>query len=122
MRTRGTITAAVGALLALAAAGPSWGQRPPQTTGAAQNAEPAPPPLDRKACANDKRATTGSGDTVQVPQPDKDLSDKLAATDGVICPPVEIDPDMHAPAPGGGAMPVIPPPGSPGGDPSVRPK
>jgi hypothetical protein len=121
MRTRGTITAAVGALLALAAAGPSWGQSPPETTGAGQAAE-ATPQLDRKACADDKRATTGSGDTVEVPQPGKDLSDKLAATDGVICPPSEVDPNMHAPAPGGGAMPVIPPPGRPGGDPSVRPK
>ncbi len=34
-----------------------------------------------------------------------------------------IDPDMHAPTPNTGAnTPVIPPPGSPGGDPNVRPK
>jgi hypothetical protein len=29
---------------------------------------------------------------------------------------------MRAPAPEGGNMPVIPPPGSPGGDPTIRPK
>ncbi|HEY4405041.1 MAG TPA: hypothetical protein VGN55_10325, partial [Xanthobacteraceae bacterium] len=49
------------------------------------------------------------------------LSDKLAQTDGVICPP-NVDPDIRAPTPQGGTMPVIPPPGSPGGDPTVRPK
>ena len=51
------------------------------------------------------------------------MGDKLAKTDGVLCPPSGVDPDMHAPAPDtGGTTPVIPPPGSPGGDPSVRPK
>ena len=52
------------------------------------------------------------------------LGDKLAKSDGVLCPPDNVDPQMHAPAPsaGSGSMPVIPPPGSPGGDPSVRPK
>ena len=50
------------------------------------------------------------------------LGDWLAKSDGVLCPPPGIDPEMHAPTPQGGTMPVIPPPGSPGGDPSVRPK
>jgi hypothetical protein len=52
------------------------------------------------------------------------LGDRLAKSDGVLCPPSNIDPQMHAPAPNAGAgnMPVIPPPGSPGGDPNVRPK
>ena len=50
------------------------------------------------------------------------LSAKLAKSDGVLCPPSGIDPQMHAPAPNVGTMPVIPPPGSPGGDPTVRPK
>jgi hypothetical protein len=41
----------------------------------------------------------------------------------VLCPPAGVDPEMHAPAPStDGSMPVIPPPGSPGGDPTVRPK
>jgi len=57
-------------------------------------------------------ATTGSGGT---------LSDKLARSDGVICPP-DVDPDIKAPAPGGGKTPVIPPPGTPGGDPNIQPK
>jgi hypothetical protein len=50
------------------------------------------------------------------------LSEKLDQTSGVICPP-DIDPSMKAPTPkNGGNMPVIPPPGTPGGDPSVQPK
>jgi len=39
----------------------------------------------------------------------------------VLCPP-SVDPGIHAPPPGGGRTPVIPPPGSPGGDPNVQPK
>jgi len=40
---------------------------------------------------------------------------------GVICPP-EVDPGMKAPTPKTGDTSVIPPPGTPGGDPSVQPK
>jgi len=61
------------------------------------------------------KGTTGQGNGPQ-------LSDRLAQTGGVLCPPVGVDPQMHAPAPGGGRTPVIPPPGPPGGDPSLRPK
>ena len=50
------------------------------------------------------------------------LSDKLARSDGVLCPPVGIDSEMRVPAPDVGTMPVIPPPGSPSGEGSVRPK
>jgi hypothetical protein len=50
------------------------------------------------------------------------LSDKLANSNGVICPPGNVDPDMQKPAPGGGRMKVIPPPGGPGGDRNVIPK
>jgi hypothetical protein len=49
------------------------------------------------------------------------LSDKLSQSNGVICPP-NVDPDIRAPTPQGGPMPVIPPPGSPGGDQKVQPK
>jgi hypothetical protein len=93
----------------------------------AQNAAPpnappesgAPQIRDLKACAQGRRSggtapqTLGSGAGT--------LSDKLAQTDGVICP-ADVDPDIKVPTPQGGSMPVIPPPGSPGGDPSVRPK
>jgi hypothetical protein len=52
----------------------------------------------------------------------KPLSDQLAESNGVICPPAGVDPAMRQPTPEGGAMTVIPPPGSPGGDTSVQPK
>ena len=50
------------------------------------------------------------------------LGDKLARSDGVLCPPAGVDPEIRAPTPDAGNTPVIPPPGSPGGDPNVRPK
>ena len=45
------------------------------------------------------------------------LGDKLAKSDGVLCPPAGVDPEIRAPTPMRGNTPVIPPPGSPGGDP-----
>ena len=84
------------------------------------------PQLDPKACRDRDRLQRG--DTIEnegsAPRQDETPSDKLARTEGVICPPPELDPNIRAPAPsdGGSNMPVIPPPGSPGGDPSVRPK
>src|SRR5215208_6847240 len=50
------------------------------------------------------------------------LGEKLAKSDGVLCPPAGVDPEIRAPTPDTGNTPVIPPPGSPGGDPRVRPK
>ena len=50
------------------------------------------------------------------------LGDKLAKSDGVLCPPPGVDPEIRAPTPDTGNTPVIPPPGSPGGDPTIRPK
>ena len=50
------------------------------------------------------------------------LGDQLAKSDGVLCPPAGVDPEIRAPTPDAGNMPVIPPPGSPGGNPNVRPK
>jgi hypothetical protein len=51
-----------------------------------------------------------------------DLSDRLADSKGVICPPSGVDPDMHVPPPQGGEMRVIPPPGAPGGNRNIEPK
>jgi hypothetical protein len=49
------------------------------------------------------------------------LSDKLNQSNGVLCPP-DVDPAMKAPTPHSSDQPVIPPPGSPGGNPNVQPK
>jgi hypothetical protein len=50
------------------------------------------------------------------------LSDKLAQSKGVICPPAGVDRDMQVTPPSGGKLKVIPAPGTPGGDQSVQPK
>ena len=75
-------------------------------------------PEQGAACPPDVKGggpTVGSGS-------DAPLSDKLAQSKGVICPPAGVDRDIHVAPPGGGQLKVIPPPGSPGGDPSVEPK
>jgi hypothetical protein len=87
---------------------------------------PVAPPTeqtsDPKACAQ-SRATVGQGGDIDMKEmPGRTLSDKLAQSGGVICPPAHADSDIRQPTPPGGTMPVIPPPGSPGGDPSVQPK
>jgi hypothetical protein len=54
---------------------------------------------------------------------DQNLSQRLDRSDGVIQPPSNVDPQMRvAPPQTGDKMPVVPAPGSPGGDPSVKPK
>ena len=51
------------------------------------------------------------------------ISSDLSRSGGVIKPPADVDPQMkEAPPPSGDRMPVIPPPGTPGGNPSVKPK
>ena len=97
----------------------SLAQAPPQSKS------PAAPPKathDPSSCA-DSKVTTGKGSDSDVArQKDRTLSDKLAQSKGVICPPGQVDEDIKAPTPKGGRMPVIPPPGSPGGNPNVQPK
>jgi|SRR5262245_43615226 hypothetical protein len=60
----------------------------------------------------------------QAPPNSGNLSDRLDRSQGVIKPPQGVDPGMHAPAPDPGSQrtPVIPPPGTPGGDQTVEPK
>lgn len=57
--------------------------------------------------------TTGAGDS---------LSSQLSHSRGVVCPPAGTDPGIVEAPPGGGAMKVIPPPGTPGGEPAPAPK
>ena len=109
------------ASILLASAGSAVAQAPPTPATPAQ--QTAPPPPDRSTCAAigngaHPGAVAPEGQTTgQAP-----LSDKLAKSDGVLCPPAGVDPAMRAPPPEAGKTPVIPPPGSPGGDPTVRPK
>src|SRR5262245_3591595 len=77
-----------------------------------------PAAVDPKACAPSQRVPPGQRGAVT---PVENRSDKLARTDGVLCPP-NVDPGIKLPTPDTGRTPVIPPPGSPGGDQSVQPK
>jgi hypothetical protein len=96
---------------ALAASIAGYGVAAAQPTGRPQNPPSAACPPDVK----------GPPPTIGGPaQPD--LSDRLAGSKGVICPPSDVDPDMHVPPPQGGEMRVIPPPGAPGGNRNVEPK
>jgi len=96
------------------------GQAPPKTN---PPVAPKTEQLDPKACAHsDTQTTIGKGGEVDAQNGKGNLSDKLARSNGVICPPEHVDPEIRQPAPPGGNMPVIPPPGSPGGDQSVQPK
>lgn len=56
--------------------------------------------------------------------PSQPLSKKLDENEGVLKPPEGVDPKMNkgAPPKSGDKMPVIIPPGEPGGDQSVQPK
>lgn len=83
---------------------------------AAAQTNPAAPKTTTQGCTPaDGGATVGSA------QPDNP-SDKLARSNGVICPPAGVDPDMRVPPPQGGALRVVPPPGTPGGDQRTIPK
>jgi hypothetical protein len=84
----------------------------------AQSAAPDRVPQQRATCPPDVKGeapTVGSGSN-------EPLSDKLAQSNGVICPPAGVDQDIHVRPPGGGELKIIPPPGSPGGDPRIEPK
>lgn len=92
----------------------AWAQSVPSDPPAAGS--PTPPNV---ACAPGMRSqppTVGSGGSGPT------LSDQLAQSKGVICPPESLDKEMAVPPPETGHMRIIPPPGSPGGDPSVQPK
>src|SRR3954451_12373287 len=107
---------------AVVAASAAVAQAPPTpTTPPAQTAPPAPRPAN---CAPTEATPQGNvaphgAATRQRAEP---LGDKLARSDGVLCPPAGVDPAIRAPTPDTGNTPVIPPPGSPGGDPTIRPK
>ena len=65
-------------------------------------------PVDPQACTPQERSNPA-------------LNNQQGPASGVICPP-DIDPAIRSPAPDLGKMPVISPPGRPGGDPTVQPK
>jgi hypothetical protein len=109
----------------IAVSGAAIAQAPPSpVTQPARTATPAPARGSNDCAPTESMPKEGSiapqGTTTG--QRSEQLGDKLAKSDGVLCPPAGVDPAMHAPTPDTGNTPVIPPPGSPGGDPTVRPK
>jgi hypothetical protein len=112
-----TLTSLIGLILSVSGAA---AQAPPAAT-----TPPAPTAVAEADCAQTSSATPRSniapeGSTVG--QANEPLGDKLAKSNGVLCPPTGVDPQMRAPVPDAGNTPVIPPPGSPGGNPNVQPK
>jgi hypothetical protein len=97
-------------------------QKPPDPAKPAQQQTAPPAPAQPTNCAAmpPKGSAPAEGSTVG--RANEPLGDKLAKSDGVLCPPAGVDPEIRAPTPDAGKTPVIPPPGSPGGDPHVRPK
>jgi hypothetical protein len=105
----------------VAVSGAAAAQAPP--TLSTPPAQIAPPASGRAAgCAPTQTTPQGNIAPQGTTTGQAPLADKLAKSDGVLCPPTGVDPQMRAPAPDAGNMPVIPPPGSPGGDPTIRPK
>jgi hypothetical protein len=93
-------------------------QAPPTETPPGTTATPPPSPNSPTCAPHDTPDQNGTA-----PGERKEpLGEKLAKSDGVLCPPAGVDPEIRAPTPEGGNTPVIPPPGTPGGDPAVRPK
>ena len=109
------------ASIVLASAGSAAAQAPPAPATPAQ--QTAPPNRPQNCAPMERGAQPGTASEGQTTgQSREPLGDKLAKSDGVLCPPAGVDPEMRAPTPDAGKTPVIPPPGSPGGDPSIRPK
>ena len=82
-------------------------------------------------CAITAALAADSGERSQADQPTHPTvppssgatSSDLRRSGGVIAPPADVDPQMRRmPPPSGDPMPVVPPRGTPGGDPSVKPK
>jgi hypothetical protein len=110
-------------LCAILAVGAAHAQAPPApATPMAETAAPEPQrPADCVPIKPSPRGPNVSEGTT-VGQANEALGDKLAKSNGVLCPPSGLDPQMRAPTPDAGNTPVIPPPGSPGGNPNVQPK
>ena len=103
--------------LVLAVAGVAIGL---STTGIrAQTPLPNAPTPDSSTPADPRQDPRATGSTAR---PGESLSDRLERTEGVIRPPGDITPDNTIRPPDPGTTPVIPPPGSPGGNTRVEPK
>ena len=94
-----------------------------QNPSVLQQQAPNMPPLQQMPAEKVEPSMPSSGEPLATGSTGT-LSDKLQASDGVIRPPETGAPDMRVrpPVPNPGTTPVIPAPGSPGGNQSVDPK
>src|SRR5215217_3558103 len=104
-----TLLAAGLAFIGFAVAEPSLAQTLPRV--------PQPDtPQSESTGLQDPRST---GSTSQTNKP---LSERLNGSGGVIRPREDVAPDIAIRPPDVGTMPVIPPPGTPGGNQAIEPK
>ena len=101
-----SLSPAVGSVVALADAGSPLEQPPPEVME---------PPTE---------STTPPPDPSTDAKPEEPLSEKLDKGKGVLEPPHGIDPEIKKSAPENfqSTMPVLPPPGEPGGNQQIQPK
>ena len=91
-------------------------------TAALAQARPPAVPAPTQPGHNPRDCTPSGTNGSSEPKSNPPLNEQSSPSAGVICPPPGIDPEITVPPAGGGRTPVIPPPGTPGGDPSVQPK
>jgi hypothetical protein len=113
------ISTAAGLLLVASLVSAASAQRP--TTPAPKQDTPAPSAQQQQRCAPSSGSLDQSRPETRG-QAAPELGDRLSKSNGVICPPTGVDPEIATPPPGGGKTPVIPPPGTPGGNPNIIPK
>jgi hypothetical protein len=104
-----------GPLIAFAQTGGAVQYPPPSVGGDAQPYSPGAQPKKAVPKEPDEGISGSSAES---------LSHQLNRSGGVIHPPTDVDPGITQPAPeiGPHSTPVIPPPGTPGGNPDVKPK
>jgi len=117
-RLRAGIIAGVilgGPVIAFAQTGGALQYPPPSVGG---DAQPYPPGAQPKKAVPNKPDEGISGNS------GGSLSHQLDRSGGVIHPRADVDPGITQPAPdiGPHSTPVIPPPGTPGGNPDIKPK
>lgn len=102
--------------------GAAHAQAPPGP--ATPMAENVPPAARRSTECAPMKSTLQRGPNASegttVGQANESLGDKLARSNGVLCPPTDVDPEMRAPVPETGDKPVVRPPSS--GNPGAAPK
>lgn len=91
-------------------------------TPALAQQDPARPPMLPVQPGNPQTTIPEKVDPPKGETTGSTLSEQLKDSKGVIAPPPGVDPEIRIPAPDVGRTPVIPPPGTPGGNQNVQPR